>query len=228
MKPPLIYMIRADITADYVEPHHEWYARRHAPDLMAAGFWSARGYDSPTSPILWNVYEVPDAAIFSSDAYNSGHRADPFLETAVKKLHGRTVSLYTQVRIVDANGREMERARTLLGRYLASLRLATTADASSVTRWFADRVVEAHKGAAGLRSIRLWEQRESHPKWPTTEPRWSVGVEWDTQAQLERAQVRRLLADAAAAPELSASVAKIDVVWKRYGLLRDDVFDDLA
>ena len=32
MANPLVYMIRADITEDYVEPHHEWYARRHAGD----------------------------------------------------------------------------------------------------------------------------------------------------------------------------------------------------
>src|SRR4051794_5837131 len=85
---PLIYMIRADIDEDYRHDHHIWYAAKHAPDLMAAGFWSARGYDSDTSPGLWNIYEVPDVAIFSSEAYTAGHKSDAGLETRVKKLHG--------------------------------------------------------------------------------------------------------------------------------------------
>ncbi len=224
MPNPLVYMIRADITEDYVEPHHEWYARQHAPDLMAAGFWSARGYDSPVSPILWNVYEVPDVAIFSSDAYNGGHKADPFLETAVKKLSGRTVSLYTQLHSVDGTGSRQQRMTTLRGPLLASLRFDTPAEPAAIERWFAERVVPAHRGVNGMRTVRLWEQREQHPKWPTTEPRWSIGVEWTSEDAIAAAQGRGLLERAAA--DIGATRIKVDVVKKRYSLLREEAFED--
>jgi hypothetical protein len=223
---PLIYMIRADIDDDYVEEHHAWYARRHAPDLMAAGFWSARGYDSSTSPGLWNIYEVPDVAIFSSDAYNSGHRSDSFLETAVKKLHGRTVSLYTQLRTVDADGGDLERPPTLRGPVVASLRFDSAASPERVLAWFDERVVRAHDGVRGVRTIRLWEQRERHPKWPSTEPRWSVGIEWQSESALQEAGGRKLLEDAARSPDVNASNVKVDAVIKRYSVVREDVFGD--
>jgi len=222
---PLIYMIRADIDDDYVEPHHEWYARRHAPDLMASGFWSARGYDSATSPGLWNIYEVPDVAIFSSEAYTGGHRSDPFLETAVKKLHGRSVSLYTQVRIVDAQGNPIVRPATLRGPVVASLRFESSATADRVASWFDERIVGKHARSPGVRTIRLWEQRERHPKWPSTEPRWSVGVEWESEAALNAAGGRKLLENAAAAG-IDVSKVKVDQVVKRYSLVREDVFGE--
>ena len=224
MPNPLVYMIRADITEDYVDDHHAWYARRHAPDLMAAGFWSARGYDSSVSPILWNVYEVPDVAIFSSDAYNGGHKADPFLEIAVKKLSGRTVSLYTQLQSVERGGRPQERMTTLRGPVLATLRFDTTADAAAVERWFAERVVPMHRDAPGIRTVRLWEQREQHPKWPTTEPRWSIGVEWASDDAVQSAQGRSMLEKVPA--DINAENVKVDVVKKRYSLVREDIFED--
>lgn len=149
-------MIRADFSPEYMEEHHNWYARRHAPDLMSAGFWSARGYDSPTSPILWNIYEVPGAAIFASDAYNNSHRADPFLETAVKHLKGRTVSLYTQIRAVGGGGTELLRCSTLRGPVLTSLRFESGAEPATVDAWFQDKIVPAHRGVAGVRTVRLW------------------------------------------------------------------------
>ncbi len=225
MTTPLVYMIRADFAPEYMDEHHAWYARRHAPDLVGAGFWSARGFDATTSPILWNVYEIPDVAIFSSEAYNGAHRADPFLETAVKHLKGRTVSVYAQLRIVDGNGVAAARYPTLRGPVLASLRLETAADDAAVRAWFDAQVLPRHRGIAGVRSVRLWEQREAHPKWPSTEPRWSVGVEWDAEGAAAAADARGLLRAAAQAGDLHATLAKVDVVTKRYALVREDLFE---
>ena len=226
MSKPLVYMVRADLDLDYVEPHHAWYARKHAPDNMGAGFWSARGYDSSVSPNMWNIYEVPDVAIFSSEAYNAGHRSDPFLATAVGKLKGRTVSLYTQVEVVAPDGGAMARIPTLRGPSLASARFDSAADPAAIADWFRSRVVREHVGVAGVRTIRLWEQRDSHPKWPTTEPRWSVGIEWASQDALGAADGRGRLAGAAADATLRGSNVKVDAVWKRYSLVREDLFGD--
>ena len=226
MANPLIYMIRADIAEDYVDQHHDWYARRHAPDLMAAGFWAARGYDSATSPNMWNIYEVPDVAIFSSEAYTGGHKADPFLETAVKKLSGRTVSLYTQVLAVDAAGRDMPLIPTLQGKVVLSLRFNSQAGADAIKKWFRETVVAKHLNAAGLGTVRLWGQRDQHPKWPSIEPVWSVGVEWDSEQAAERANARKLLEGAIATGGINASDVKYDLVKKRYALVREDILED--
>ena len=226
MPSPLVYMVRADLTEDYVEDHHAWYASRHAPDNMSAGFWSVRGYDSATSPNMWNIYEVPDVAIFSSDAYNNNHKNDPFLVTAVGKLIGRTVSVYDQIAVLDAAGDEQSRFPTLRGPALTSLRFDSEADARDIEAWFRSKVVSDHAGVRGVRTVRLWEQRQAHPKWPTTEPRWSVGIEWESKAAITAANGRGRLEKAASDPKLKASKVKVDAVTKRYSLVREEVFGE--
>jgi len=226
MPNPLIYMVRADLVEDFVHDHHVWYQRRHAPDVVAAGFWSARGYDSPVTPHMWNIYEVPDVALFSSEAYTGSHKNDPFVAIAVTKLIGRTVSVYTQVGAVDGEGKELTRIPTIRGPGLTSLRFDTAADGAAVDSWFRERIVGSHVGVPGVRSIRLWEQREQHPKWASTEPRWSVGVEWESAVAMAAGLATGRLETAVADPALKASNVKVDAVTKRYGLYREDLFDE--
>jgi hypothetical protein len=225
MPNPLIYMVRADLVEDFIDEHHRWYERRHAPDVCAAGFWSARGYDSPVSPHMWNIYEVPNVALFSSEAYTSSHKNDPFVAVAVSKLLGRTVSVYTQVLAVDADGNALSRVPTIRGPALASLRFDTAAGGPAIGAWFRSHVVAPLEGAAGVRTIRLWEQREQHPKWASTEPRWSVGVEWESPAALEAGKARSVLESAAADAAANATNVKVDAVVKRYALVREDLFE---
>ncbi len=225
MPNPLVYMVRADLVEDFIEEHHKWYERRHAPDVLAAGFWSARGYDSPVTPHMWNIYEVPNVALFSSEAYTGSHKNDPFVAVAVTKLIGRTVSVYTQVLATSADGAALARIPTVRGPGLTSLRFDTTADGAMAEAWFRAQVVKAHAGVAGVRTIRLWEQREAHPKWASAEPRWSVGVEWESAAAIEAANGKGKLQAAAADASIKATNVKVDAVVKRYGLMREDLFE---
>jgi hypothetical protein len=223
MPNPLIYVVRAELADDFVEPHHEWYARKHAPDVLGVGFLSARGYDATTAPHMWNIYEVPNIEIFSLDIYNNMHKNDPFVALAIPKLQGRTVSLFTQVIIAGANGRDIAGCPTFSGPRLVSLRFDTAGEARQTAEWFRGSVVAPLAGKPGINRIRLWEQQQSHPKWPTTEPRWSVAVE--TSRDADEATVRGVLDRASQA--LPTRAAKLDVADKRYALVREDLFDAL-
>jgi hypothetical protein len=223
MPRPLIYIVRAELAADFIEPHHEWYARKHAPDVLGVGFLSARGYDATTVPHMWNIYEVPNVEIFSLDIYNNMHKNDPFVAQAIPKLQGRTVSVFTQVIIAGADGRDIAGCPTFSGPRLVSLRFDAPGDAGQTKEWFRASVVPSLAGKPGIHRIRLWEQQQSHPKWPTTEPRWSVAVE--TRRDADDALVRGVLDRAAQA--LPAQASKIDVADKRYALVREDLFDRL-
>jgi hypothetical protein len=79
-----IWIVRAHLPDDFLDEGHGWYARRHAPDVVGAGFTSARGYDSPIVPRMWNIYEVPSVAVFASDVYDNSHKNDPFVAAAVE------------------------------------------------------------------------------------------------------------------------------------------------
>jgi len=223
MPRPLIYVVRAELAADFVEPHHDWYARKHAPDVLGVGFLSARGYDATTAPHMWNIYEVPNVEIFSLDIYNNMHKNDPFVALAIPKLQGRTVSVFTQVIIAGADGRDIAGCPTFSGPRLVSLRFDTGGDARQTAAWFRESVVAPLAGKAGINRVRLWEQQQSHPKWATTEPHWSVAIE--TSRDADEAVAKDVLERSAKA--LPATTTKIDVADKRYALVREDLFEQL-
>lgn len=223
MERPLIYIVRAELAEDFVEEHHAWYARKHAPDVLGVGFLSARGYDATTVPHMWNIYEVPNVEIFSLDIYNNMHKNDPFVALAIPKLQGRTVSVFTQLVIAGGDGAQIAGCPTFSGPRLVSLRFDTGDDRSSVEQWFRTSVVAPLAGKPGINRARLWEQQLSHPKWPTTEPHWSVAVEASRGA--DEAAVRQVLEQAG--QSLRADRVKIDVADKRYALVREDLFDRL-
>lgn len=225
MSDPLIYIVRADLPDDFLDEHHAWYARKHAPDVVGAGFISARGYDSPVVPKMWNIYEVSSVEVFKSDRYNNSHKNDPFVAVAVKKLIGRTVSVYTQVAGSNVDGKKLSPMPTLYGPGLSSLRFDSEAGADAVNTWFKS-VEKKLAGTKGLRTIRLWEQREQHPKWTSTEPRWTMACEWESDKVAEAADIRGIMKSLASDPKLKASKVQVDIVQKRYGMVREDLFEN--
>ena len=225
MKKPLIYIVRAELADGFENEHHDWYARKHAPDVLGVGFLSARGYDATTSPHMWNIYEVPNVDIFSLSIYSDMHKNDPFVALAIPKLHGRTVSVFTQVIIAGGNGTETSSCPTFSGPRMISLRFDTAADRPRVEAWFRKSVLAPLAGKKDVNRSRLWEQQESHPKWPSTEARWSVAVE--AGAGADPGGLCKLLEQALVESSLGAEKVKIDVANKRYALVREDLFDAL-
>jgi len=223
MQKPLIYIVRAELADGFEDEHHAWYARKHAPDVLSVGFLSARGYDATSSPKMWNIYEVPNVEIFSLDIYNNMHKNDPFVAIAIPKLHGRTVSVFTQVIIANGDGKEIDGCPTFSGPRMISLRFDTAADRARVESWFRKNVLVNLGGKSGVNRARLWEQQQSHPKWPSTEARWSVAIEADDAASAD--DLLQLLARASADSSLDAQNVKTDIVDKRYALVREDLFD---
>ena len=50
---PTIYTARSDVDAAHLARVEDWYARRHAPDLIRAGFYTAQAYYSEVgSPLV--------------------------------------------------------------------------------------------------------------------------------------------------------------------------------
>jgi hypothetical protein len=223
MNNALIYITRGNLPEDFEDAHHEWYARKHAPEVLGAGFWSARGYDAEGIPKMCNIYEVPNLDVFSSTQYREMRKNDPFVPIAVSKLHGLTASVYSQIRIVDRKGADVQRAPTVSGKSIGFLRFDDEDDAR-VKAWFQTNIVNRLKGVDGLQRIRLLEQRQQHPLFPRKEPQWCVFVEWESKAAREGAKGQGVL-DAAMSQLASKATAKTDGASKRFGLKREDVFE---
>lgn len=218
----LIYITRGHLPDDFEDAHHEWYARKHAPEVLGAGFWSARGYDSESAPKMCNIYEVPNLEVFSSTQYREMRKNDPFVPIAVSKLSGLTAAVYAQTRVVDGKGADLKQAPTVSGGSIGFLRFDDE-DAGRVKAWFQKNIVDRLKGAAGLQRVRLLEQGEPHPLFPRKEPKWCVFVEWDSRAARDAAQGMKVLDDAMG-HLADKTTAKTATAFKRFGLKREDVF----
>lgn len=225
---PSIYIVRADMEDGFEEEHHEWYRRRHAPDVLGVGFFSARGYVSAASPKMWNIYEVPGVELFKDDVYNNMHKNDPFVPVAVSKLHGRTVSVYDQLKVVGNSGGAYSSLPSIAGPVLSFLRFDTDAAEAEVEAWFDREVVDRHRGLFAARTIRLFQQRQQHPKWPTAEPIWAAVVEWRSSVARDDARADLRLGEAVnEAAGIALSNTHIDLLHKHYGLMREDLFPPL-
>jgi len=67
---PTIYTARSDVETANLARVEDWYARRHAPDLIRAGFYSAQVYYSEVgTPRICNLYEIPGPDLFATQGY---------------------------------------------------------------------------------------------------------------------------------------------------------------
>ncbi len=63
MTGPILYVAEVDYPAEHHPLFSDWYASRHAPDLIRAGFRTATSYRAVVGGLaVLNVYEVPDTA----------------------------------------------------------------------------------------------------------------------------------------------------------------------
>jgi hypothetical protein len=224
MTTPTIYITRGQIPDDVEVKRREWVARKHAPDLLGIGFYSARGFRCATTPQNCNVYELPSAAILGSDIYMQVRKADTFSPTVMKAFTYISASIYTQVVVAGSDGTTPAHTPTLRGPVLSLLNFDTDAPADAVERWFRASVVDAHRGREGLSSMRLWEQRDAHPLFPPKEPHWTAAVEWSR----DPGEPLRDLARVAAGASIALANVKSETAVKWYALVRDDVFVEQA
>lgn len=218
MSKPLIYVTRSETTDDFEVRRRDWYRRRHSTDIVGVGFWSARGFRATVMPRNWSVYEIPSVALLSSDAYMEMRRNDTFSPTVMKSFSYMSASVYTQVWIGERRG-EIKGSAPTLGGVALSLAKFDSDDAKAVRAWFHGRVLPAYRGKRFVATVRLWEQRDAHPLFPSNEPRWCAAIEWTSIESIDSDDLAHALEQA---PSLRNCSADTGTKW--YGLVREDVF----
>jgi hypothetical protein len=215
--PPVLYAVCGEIDAPFLPVFYEWYARRHAPDVIGLGFWSARSYVGLESEQnVWDLYEIPGAEVFDRPEYEAMSNGDPGVAEALSHFGRRTVTLYDQVLIVGPK----DGHAPLSGRFLTAIRLD---GGRGIAEGYEDVVLAPLHGATGFVRGRLCARSPpQHPWWPTTEPEWCGIVEWDWAEAALEAHGREAATGAHEA--LGASRLSYNLVRLRYGLVRDDVW----
>ena len=111
---PILYIAEVDYSAEHSAPHgkwNDWYAHRHAPDLFKLGARSVSSYRSAVGGLaVLNVYEIPDAAVFSTPAYKGMTPKDPYA-TETRELSAgkkRAQTLYLERAVLPADGQTID------------------------------------------------------------------------------------------------------------------------
>ena len=186
---PLLYVVRMDVEAGYLDEFVKWYDTRHGPDLIAAGFHSCNAYHSVVGgPLICNVYEVPDVAIFSSDAYIDVRRDDQQLMNEVlHKISNHSNTTYSQVLTAGVPESALQPANrpsrrgAVTSPVVSTLRLDIADGAEDrFLSWYGDVEVSRQAGGPGFIAGRVGRQHGKHPLFPSSQPDWIILTEWAT------------------------------------------------
>ena len=186
---PLLYVVRMDVEADYLDEFVKWYDTRHGPDLIETGFHSCNAYHSVIGgPFICNVYEVPDLAIFSSEAYVDVRRRDrQLVEEVLGKISNHSNTTYAQeltVGVPEAALRadpRPSRRGAVTSPVVSTLRLDVATGAEDrFLAWYRDTEARRQAGGAGFIAGRVGRQHGKHPLFPSSQPDWIVLTEWAT------------------------------------------------
>jgi hypothetical protein len=182
MTGPVLYTAEVDYPAEHHPLFSDWYASRHAPDLIRAGFRTATSYRAVVGGLaVLNVYEVPDTAVFKSEAYKGVLTRDPYgadvRGTSAGKMRAQTVYLERATTAADAGPMDAD--------WISLLRFAAaeTEDAALID-WLRG---DAQKQLAplGVKRVRLGTRSPDKIGAGTHRPRCMVLAEWASQPPRE-------------------------------------------
>jgi hypothetical protein len=185
---PTIYTARSDVDPAHLGRVEEWYARRHAPDLIRAGFLSAQVYYSEVgAPLVCNLYEIPGPELFLTQAYRDVAANDAEGPGVIALLTSRSNTVYDQVLTVSGPGPDRGAAAGpagVAGPWLTTLRFdLPDGDEGRLLEWYEAREFPRLRGRPGFRAGRLCRRGPPHPTAPSHDPRWLAVAEWDGRAE---------------------------------------------
>jgi hypothetical protein len=186
---PTIYTARSDVDRAHLARVEDWYARRHAPDLIRAGFYTAQVYYSEVgSPRICNLYEIPGPELFLTAGYRDVAARDTEGPDVIALLTSRSNTIYDQVLTVNVpvpsvDWKDGGRAGGVVASFLSAARFESPgADDRAVVEWYRSREFPRLQGQPGFRAGRLCRQGPPHPVASSSDPRWFSIYEWDQLA----------------------------------------------
>ncbi len=173
MTTPLLYTAELDLADGDIEPFLQWYAYRHAPDVYQVGIRTCTCYRVSGGDMnLFDLYELPDWALFETERYRGMADRDPYMAPLMQKRRNKAHTIYDQRLILPASAEPC-----LDADWIAVARFAVPAAADAA---IIDTLTAAFAGfaAAGARRLRYATRGKDHPRNPTFRPRSMVVVEW--------------------------------------------------
>src|SRR5690606_35392384 len=97
MTTPLLYTAELDLADGDIEPFLQWYAYRHAPDVYQVGIRTCTCYRVSGGDMnLFDLYELPDWALFETERYRGMADRDPYMAPLMQKRRNKAHTIYDQ------------------------------------------------------------------------------------------------------------------------------------
>jgi hypothetical protein len=183
---PIIYTARSDVPPEHRARVDDWYTRRHAPDLIRAGFHRAQVYLSEVgSPLVCNLYEIPGHALFQTQAYRDVAAHDREGPAVIALLTNRSNTAYDQVVTVGVprpvgDWSAGDRTGAVEAAVLTTARFDLPGgDEAPLLEWYRSREAARLERQRGFRAARVCRRGPPHPVAASRDPRWFVIQEWD-------------------------------------------------
>lgn len=189
---PTIYTARSDVDAANLARVESWYAGRHAPDLIRAGFYTAQVYYSDLgSPRICNLYEIPGPELFLTQAYRDVAAHDTDGPAVIPLLTSRSNTIYEQMLTASVAPARDGEADRVAAPALSTCRFdLPAADDEALLDWYGAEEYPRLRRQPGFHAGRLCRRGPPHPTAPSRDPRWFAINEWDA--------VRSAMADGSA------------------------------
>ena len=187
---PKIYNSRMDVDPDYIPEFTDWYKRRHGPDVVSVGMYSAHGYQAVVgSPWICNFYEIPGVEIFD-ETYDRTRLADQQLDVIVaEKIFNHSLMIYDQVLTegipdsVHDDPRRPSLSGTVIGPAVTTIRFdLPDADRSQLLDWYRSEEFPRLRDRLGFCRGRVGFEEGKHTVYPGSEPEIMVMLEWGSVA----------------------------------------------
>lgn len=163
---PMLYFARMDVAPDFLARFEDWYARKHAVDLIASGFRSCTAYHAIVgAPLVHNLYEIDDAAVFEGSSYQTARtpERDPERPEVLAHVSSRSnvPSVQTLVALAPDADDDVRLPAILTGQF----RPAEGVVAADLEEWAGE--AGAALLSAGAASVRRCRREGLHPSNPS-------------------------------------------------------------
>ena len=93
----LLYTAELDLAEPDIKPFLDWYAYRHAPDLVPLGFESSACYGTTGGDMnLFDIYEIPNRDLFFGAGYRRMNERDKYAAPILEKRRNKAHTIYRQ------------------------------------------------------------------------------------------------------------------------------------
>jgi len=173
----LLYTAELDLAEPDVKPFLDWYAYRHAPDLVPLGFESSACYGATGGDMnLFDIYEIPNHDIFSSPGYRRMNERDTHAAAILEKRRNKAHTIYRQHQLDDLGPNAGVR---LDSDWITVCRFDGAVEADAIAAALSGEADEWRR--EGVTAARVGSRTTDHPVYTTTRPHFMVLLEWQSR-----------------------------------------------